>query len=333
MADLAVLTPSFAGDASLFAGLHESVRANTAPSVVHHVVVPPSDARLFRRYEGARCRVWTHRDLLPRHCVSVPYAAGLTISLRRPWLPVRGWVVQQIMKMAGTAAIDARAVVIMDSDAVLLRKLTLEQLIHDGRLWHFRRDDGVVAGMNRHLVWHQVARRLLGLPGSVSAPAPDYISPIAVWDPAAVRALMGHIEDSTGQNWIDAVAGELHISEFVLYGVFVDYVRGGMARFAGPLCHNYYARIPLSHGDARAFAAQMPAEALGAMISSHSHTPLDVRRETFRWCGQMVDGSAWTPVHDPPAQPTTGRRSFKHRCMDGAMVLAQLSAVAPAGLG
>src|SRR5687768_8891559 len=92
MDDLAVLTPSFRGDARLFADLHESVLANTAPSVVHHVVTPPSDAHLFRQYAGARCRVWTHRDLLPRHCVSVPYASGLTINLRRPWLPVRGWV-------------------------------------------------------------------------------------------------------------------------------------------------------------------------------------------------------------------------------------------------
>src|SRR4051812_41749820 len=61
MDDLAVVTPSFRGDAALFENLHESVLANTAPSVVHHVVVPPSDARLFTHYEGARCRVWTHR--------------------------------------------------------------------------------------------------------------------------------------------------------------------------------------------------------------------------------------------------------------------------------
>ena len=37
--------------------------------------------------------------------------------------------------------------------------------------------------------------------------------------------------DGTG---LDAVAGKLHVSEFVLYGVFVDHVLGGMAQFDQP---------------------------------------------------------------------------------------------------
>jgi len=329
MDDLAVLTPSFRGDAGLFADLHESVMAKTARSVVHHVVVPPSDAHLFRQYAGARCRVWTHRDLLPRHSVSVPYASGLTLNLRRPWLPVRGWVVQQIMKMAGTAAIDARAVLIIDSDAVLLREPTLDRFTRNGGLWHFRRDGAVTAGMDRHLLWHMVARRLLGVPGIVSPPAPDYISPIAVWDPAVVRSLMVHIADTTGRSWMDAVARELHVSEFMLYGVFVDHVIGG-APFEGPVCHNYYERVPLSPAEARAFADQMPSDAFGAMISSHSHTPRNVRRETFRRCEQIVEASASHVARDPSAQSTTWRPFWDRRCLDAAIMLAQASALTPA---
>jgi hypothetical protein len=319
MEDLAVLTPSFRGDAGLFRDLHESVLANTSPPVVHHVVVPPSDAHLFRQYEGARCRVWTHRDLLPRYCLSVPYASGLTLSLRRPWLPIRGWVMQQVMKLAATASIDARVVLIIDSDAVLLREPTIDELTHDGRSWHFRRDRAVTVGMDRHLLWHKVARKLLRVPGAVTAPAPDYISPIAVWDPAVVRSLMARIEDTTGRSWMDAVAGELHVSEFIIYGVFVDHVLGGGKPFDGPLCHNYYERIPLSADDARAFADEMPSEALGAMISSHSRTPSDVRREAFRRCAQLVNGrESWT-------KRAAVRHARSWRCLDAAMVLAQLS--------
>jgi hypothetical protein len=307
--ELAVLTPSFRGDADLFADLHDSVLANTPRSVVHHVVVPPSDAHLFRQYEGSRCRVWTHRDLLPRYCVSVPNASGLTISLRRPWLPIRGWVVQQLVKMAGAAAIDARAVLIVDSDAVLLREPTLDEFTQDGRLWHFRSDDAITADMDRHLLWHKVARKLLGVPGTVSPPAHDYVSPIAVWDPAVVRGLMAHIAETTGRDWMDAVTRHLHFSEFVTYGVFVDHVLGGVAPSDAPLCHNYYARVPLTDADARAFAEEMPSNALGAMISSHSDTPHELRHETFRRCAQRVE----------------------HRCLDIAILLAQMSAaVAPA---
>src|SRR3954471_11978090 len=131
MSTLAVLTPSFRGDARLFADLHASVLANTASSVVHHVVVPPSDLALFRQYEGPRCRVSSHREFLPRSFVSIPHASGLAVHVRRPWPPVRGWIVQQIVKLAGTAAFDAQAVLVVDSDAVLVREATFERVTHD----------------------------------------------------------------------------------------------------------------------------------------------------------------------------------------------------------
>jgi hypothetical protein len=328
MNDLAVLTPSFRGDASLFADLHASVLANTAGPVVHHVVVPPSDAHLFRQYAGPRCQVWTHRDFLPRRYLSIPYASGLTFNFRQPWPPIRGWIVQQLAKLAGTAALEARAVLIIDSDAVLLREATLEELTHDGRPRHFRNDAAITADMDRHLLWHNVARRLLGVSGVVSAPAPDYISPIAVWDPEIVRSLTEHITRSTGRNWIDAVAGELHFSEFIAYGVFVDHVLGGIPAFGGPLCHNYYERVPLGPADARAFADGMPADALGAMISSHSRTPPDVRMEAFERCGEVADGSI--RAQDELAEPEAWRHSLDRWCLEGSMLLAQLSALAPA---
>jgi hypothetical protein len=306
MDDLAVLTPSFRKDAALFADLHRSVLANTADSVVHHIVVPPTDAHLFREYEGPRCRVWTHRDLLPPYCLSVPYASGLTLNARRPWPPVRGWVTQQIMKLAGTAAIDARAVLIADSDSVLVRDVRLDEFVRNGRLWHHRKDDAVTAGMERHVLWHNVARKLLGVPGAASAPLPDYVSPICVWDPLVVRSLMAHIVDSTGLNWVDAVASQLHVSEFVLYGVFVDQVLGETVAIDGDLCHNYYDRTPLSLADAAAFADQVPPTALGVMISSHSRTPHDVRRETFDRCRQIAEASSSQALFLAPVMQVLG---------------------------
>lgn len=312
--DLAVLTPSFRGDAGLFAHLHRSVLANTAHSVVHHVVVPPSDAHLFREHEGTRCRVWTHQDLLPRHYLSVPHASGLTLNLRRPWPPVRGWVTQQIMKMAAAAVIDARAVLIVDSDAVLVREAALDQFTHNGRLWHYRKDRAVTAGMERHVLWHNVARRLLGLPGVAVAPLPDYVSPIIVWDPSVVRSMIARIADSTGRNWVDAVAGQLHVSEFVIYGVFVDHV-GATVPVEADLCHNYYERIPLSRADACAFADQMPSNALGVMISSHSGTPHDVRREAFSRCRQIAESDSTEHARPTHASPVVAPALMGQRAM------------------
>jgi hypothetical protein len=107
-----------------------------------------------------------------------------------------------------------------------------------------------------------------------------------------VRAMVARIADSTGRNWIDAVTGQLHVSEFVIYGVFADHLLGATAPVEEDLCHNYYERVPLSRADACAFAEQMPSHALGVMISSHSGTPHDVRREVFSRCRQIAEGHA-----------------------------------------
>jgi hypothetical protein len=199
------------------------------------------------------------------------------------------WIVQQIVKMAGTAAIDAKAVLVADSDATLVRHAMPDEFIHDGRLWHYRAESAITADMSRHVLWHDVARKLLGVPGVAAAPLHDYISPICVWDPVVVRCLLEHLADATGRNWVDAMASRLHISEFVVYGVFVDHVLGGRVPRDTPLCHNYYGRVPLSRADARAFADRMPHGAIGAMISSHSRTSVDVRREAFARCGEIAE--------------------------------------------
>jgi hypothetical protein len=103
---------------------------------------------------------------------------------------------------------------------------------------------------------------------------------------------MAHIADCTGRNWVDAFGSQLHVSEFVVYGVFVDHVAGGMVPHDGDLCHNYYERTPLSLGEAVDFADDMPSTALGAMISSHSSTLQDVRMTAFRRCRQVADSCA-----------------------------------------
>ena len=51
-----------------------------------------------------------------------------------------------------------------------------------------------MSSMPRHLLWHEVARKLLGLPPAGPAPLPDYISAFNVWDRRIVLALRERIE-------------------------------------------------------------------------------------------------------------------------------------------
>lgn len=289
MTDLAVITPCYRGDAELFRELHRSVLEMTSDDTVHHVFVPRRDRALFREYEGPRCRVWVRSELLPWHYLRLP--TEVYLNLKQPWPVLRPWVMQQTVKIAAAAELDADVVLVIDSDAVLVRPTTSDRFRINGRLALHRVENAVTTDMLRHVIWHRVARKLLGLPPAPPPPLPDYVNALNFWDPAVVRAMQQQIEETTGRKWMDAFNAQLHISEFMLYGVFVDealaFTRPRPPSH-GVICKNYYEREPMDREAAIAFADDLNPETIAIMISSHSGTPADVRQAAIRRCAENL---------------------------------------------
>ncbi|MGH3864453.1 DUF6492 family protein [Actinokineospora sp.] len=284
---LAVITPTWRPDAPLFADLHRSVLDRTPEDTVHHLIVPAAHRSTFARYAGRRCRIWTHPELLPRRYVRFP--SGIWLNGRRPWPPVRGWIMQQAAKIAAAATVEADVVLIADSDAVLVRHTSDDRLRIDGRPMLYRMENGVHSDMRRHVHWHQVAHDLLGLPSPPPPPLPDYVNALGVWDPAIVRAMLRRITETTGKHWLDAFTSQLHISEFIVYGVFVDQLLGTARQPAGDnLCHANYEQTALNLDDALSFADQLKPEAIGMMIAGNSATPHAIRHAAIRRCEEIV---------------------------------------------
>jgi hypothetical protein len=230
-----------------------------------------------------RTDISTVEQWLPRRMMRIPQV-NAWLNLRHPYPPVRGWVMQQVVKMRAATEIAADVLLLADSDVVLVRPVTADTFRCDGRVRFYRSDNAVHENMPRHVLWHDVARRLLGLSPAGPPPLPDYISAFNVWDGRVVLALLEHIERSTGRTWLDAVASELHVSEFILYGVFVDSVLGEAADVFtadSMLCHSYWHTQPLDRAAATEFVRDRAPEDVAVMISAKSHTPLDVRAEAL----------------------------------------------------
>lgn len=122
-------------------------------------------------------------------------------------------------------------------------------------------------------------------------PLHDYVSPLNFWDPALVRAMQERIRETTGRHWLDAFNSQLHISEFILYGVFVDEVLNGPPPPSdNTICHNSWDRTPMDHQDAVAFADGLSPDAIGVMISAKSRTTQPVRLEAVRRCVRIAEG-------------------------------------------
>jgi Family of unknown function (DUF6492) len=279
VAELAVITPSYGPDFELCRDLNASVLAFTPPSTSHYIITSARDLERFAALRGPRTKVWSIDAMLPRYVVGVP-RANLWLNLRHPVPPVRGWVMQQVAKLHAATQIDADVLLSVDSDVALVRPVTAQTFRQGDRICLYRKDAGVTHDLPRHVIWHAVARKLLGLPPA-RPPLPDYIQSPNVWDRAAILAMQERIQEVTGRPWMQAFAAQPHISECTLYGVFVDEVLGERSN-AVPVdtmrCHNYWDHAPLSLDAAQSFLGAMSADDIAVMISAKSRTPLSVRR-------------------------------------------------------
>jgi hypothetical protein len=306
---LAVVTPSYLGDWPLFCELHESVLRYTPPEVLHYVVVPDADAALFAAAAGPRCVLIPETSLYPDHYVPVPAAVNsvlhalpgfpakariAAVNRRRPLRPVRGWVMQQALKLAAAERSDADVLLLLDSDVVLFRPVQASMLRRDGRVRFYRKPGAVDASMRTHAHWHAQSRGLLGLPPG-DLPAPDYVSSLALWDPKIVRGLLARLREVSGEHWMDTVTRQPSFSEWTLYGLYVDELGDGgdpaaaSAVMDSPLCHSYWTAAPLAADQAAEFAAGARPDDVAVLIQSKSATPLQVRRDVARQCAAAAD--------------------------------------------
>jgi Family of unknown function (DUF6492) len=283
MSSLAIVTPSYALDLELCRDLNRSVLEWTPADVQHHIIVPRRDEGLFAPLRGGRTQVWTVDQFLPRRMLALPFA-NVWLNLRRPYPPIRGWVMQQLVKLQAAAELGSDVVLLVDSDVVFVRPVTGETFRKDGRLCYYRRERAVDESLPRHMIWHDVSRRLLGLPPAGPPPLPDYVSPLNAWDRQVVLGLRDRIEQVTGRPWLDAIGSQLHLSEFMLYGVFVEGVPGASADVLATdsmLLHTYWDTTPMARGAAEDFVRGLSPQGVAVMISAKSGTPLEVRRQAL----------------------------------------------------
>jgi hypothetical protein len=282
MTRLSVITPSFAADFELCADLNRSVLEYSSDPIHHHIIVPRRDLKLFSGLAGSRTHIHCEDYFLPRWFVRVPFSK-LTVNLGRPFPPVRGWILQQVLKLAATAASADDVVLLVDSDIEFVREFAPETFVRDGVVRFYRKPDKIDEHLPRHVIWHRAARLLLGLPAA-APPYTDYISSMLAWNPAIVRQMLSRVTATSRLPWPTAIAGQLHFSEWTLYGAFVDEVIGAPGNsFCSddPLCLAYWEEIPLDLDQSARFLRGIGPTDVAAMISAKSRTPLAIRRAAF----------------------------------------------------
>lgn len=293
---LAIITPSYGPDSELCRDLNRSILRWTPEEVVHHIIVPTSDLPVFRMLANRRTIIHDDKEFLPPSIRRLPFL-NLWVNTRRPWLPVRGWITQQLIKLAAAASSDAEAVLLMDSDMVLVAPTQLESFRQGDRLAFYRQPGAVHRGLPRHRQWLETSHHLLGLEQPGPEDLTDYICWPCVWDPAIVKSLLRRVSDTQRISWQESIASQLHFSEMMLYGAYVDGVLGGAEVTTSSMNSvAYSAEAPLALNELRALLNRS-SSVQSVMISAKSGISYETRTKALQefeaaTMGSDVPGSA-----------------------------------------
>lgn len=229
---VALVTVSYRGDLTLAQDLCASVDRWADPAIEHVLVVPRADRERFLPLTGERRRLVTVESVLPHGYRRLPVPHQLRIGpwsrlIREIWVGggrlVRGWMMQQVVKLNAPLITGRDVIVFADSDIVLVRPVSPADFVSHARTVLYRVPEATKDSAS-HRSWHAAAGRLLGLPPSDYFGA-DYIGNLISWRRDDVLALQRALSSDT-RSWDAVLVRERALSEYILYGIFVEHVRG-----------------------------------------------------------------------------------------------------------
>lgn len=273
---LAIVTPSYSRDFDRCRLTVESIDRYLSNELKHYLIIDRRDIPMFRALEGSRTQIVVAEELLPPWIVRLPKVRKVWMSFKT--LPVRSWLVQQLMKLSVPKLIDADIYCFVDSDVAFVRPMSSHALMEGDQVRLFRRPNH--ANIPTHRAWHRAAARLLGLEEREYFGS-DYIGNMIVWRRDRLLDLHRHIEQVTGKQWLRAVASQLHLSEYILYGVYVEHVLGiteaGHVGQSHDLCHcswDYKINGPDDLGEF--FNQPIDPAVAGVLVQSNLGLPVDL---------------------------------------------------------
>tara|TARA_R110001592_G_scaffold86582_4_gene255616 strand:- start:877 stop:1704 length:828 start_codon:yes stop_codon:yes gene_type:complete len=256
--------------------LIETVDNFVAEHVTHYVIVDKRDYDHFAHLNTGRRKVLQVEDILPWWIMRVPKARRWWLSLKS--VPLRNWFLQQIVKLSLSQSVEDDVLIFIDADVAFFRPFDPKDWVKDGKVRLFRVPD---ANPTTHTEWHKTAGSVLGL-GEQDYFGASYIGNLIPWRRENVLHMYKHISEKSGKGWQETICSRWHLSEYVLYGVYIDKVLGeensGHYYDDCNPCHTYWGTEALSEEQLREFLGKVDDSHVSIMISSKAGiTPTQYR--------------------------------------------------------
>lgn len=214
----AIVTPTYLPDLARCELLAESLD-HTAPQIPHYLIVSRSERGAFSHLERGSRRIIESEAVLGNWISRIPgRSGGIWVSLKA--MPVRGWIIQQILKIGAIDIIPDHTLVFCDSDVAFFRHFQWDNFLVEGRVGLLDVDANTYSPG-----WTATARRLLGISPSDRGYR-NFVGHLICWNRETIQAMQHRIESTTGTNWKLALARTSNFSEYMIYGSFVREVLG-----------------------------------------------------------------------------------------------------------
>lgn len=254
----ALVTPSYKGDYARCRILCDSIDAFVSGDWHHYIIVEKADLGLFKTLASERRTILQMETLLPSsfyHLARIPF-----VNSRSLWFSPRtgfmiGWQVQQLIKLQVAFELKEPGLLYCDSDVFFVRPFSVAALVQDEQFNFYTTMHSFARNQAPNPTYTEAAAKQLGLAGD-PFPSPGYVENIVAWHGPTVKALCAHIERVAQRDWRVALGRKLILSEYTLYGLFVDRVlpNNTHLRHSGDsFCKTAWSSADLGNGGLDAF--------------------------------------------------------------------------------
>jgi hypothetical protein len=268
-----IITPSYAPDFERCRLLCETVTQFHQSSINHYIIVDRKDYRLFSQLKKPNTEIITVESVLPWWIKKIPFLKNGWFSLKT--LPLRNWFIQQLVKLSIAQVVNEDVLIFVDSDVAFIRPFDSKNFIVDRQVRLFREPSAIIAG-SKLSPWCDVACDLLKLPAP-TYPAPNYLGNVITWKRENVFKLHQYLETISERQWIQTIARSWELSEYILYGNFVEQVLGEKSgHYYDPVknCHEYWTPQSMSDRQLEQFFSEVSPNHVSVMISAKAGIPV-----------------------------------------------------------
>ena len=302
-ASWAFVTPSYAGDLQRCNLLCRSMDAFLTGNWHHYVVVDRPHYPLFKHLQGPKRSVLLTDDVMPakmRLLFHLPFVGGRSLWWSRHTGLSLGWHVQQMVKIGIASIVQEDGLAYCDSDVFFLKPLDTSSLMQDGRFRFYRSYHPQSLDIIANPEFFKPCLDLLGLPKE--GEHFTYIENFITWRRQTVLELCGYLADRFNGKWYNAFRNRLQISEYTLYGLFVDEVQKDQ-EFHNPtwssLCRTQWNRQQQSESDAAAVCAALEPYQVSVGFQSFLGVDVNILQQQFELALAAHKSASSPPQADP----------------------------------